>query len=1174
MQKYARQNIQAKISQFRASFIDVFKYWKIALIALVLVGSVGGGLSAYAADITNTDIGVISQVGAKGERLVVQDCAPATGNWGVPPVPIPPPNENTEIGPCEGQNGKILYNCKLAGKSLTTNIDIVGNFTNGVSCQSQMGNETNQNEIIECVKLNGRGWGTWSARVLGSGGNFDKDKCAKIIAPFCAHMLNTTKNRNSGKSLEYCETIGYNDSNKPNVVGVTNSNNTASSVTCKTPSAAQIEEIKTKLSKDFTFEEKNACLDDAGSLFYCLNSTAAGEKSDCVAINKEAKATQQTVGDTGGNSSGSQLGGLFSILYKVVITILLICLILIEYIQMIILTIMAYIISALLDLSPSAPILTKIGLPLWQIFANLANFLVVGFMVYVGASTMIGLRKTDQAGKDVVTIAVLAMLLNTTYFFLNFVISTVDGFARLLITVFVGKGGLFGLFSGLFGLFSKVSVLRDGKGAIDVSSPVSAVGNFGGTLATAAGNIAQNFGKDDNGAALTFTFLGEALVVISFFIILLIFKDTFILVFARVTILLLLLITSPVWVVAYFLKDIFKSSPISAAISKLPSQLFGTIFYNFALVLGIIITVLVTGTAQEGFKNYRLDIGDGAGTIAGGGGADAANFLNPNGASLIIAGVVPVFLGVSILYFINQAFKNLFPLLDQIASQVGKGAADFAKGIISGDVKGGIAKFAKGATTLATGGGQLENVATLAPKLAVKGGVMGLGLAAGTIDNITGLTGNRTRLGQRLANVEDRFVKPFAYKPSEAFSNWAGDRFGENSNENLNARELTKRIRDQQKATRDNRNRGTVADYMNEHNESNMRGFGGRRRLIDGSESKLAADTAEKRMNANQKTIEQEGRQQFIDGNANRIQDAARLDQLANDNEGRVNANLSQQEERGKDDYLSSPEGQEAVRTRVLAEQNLEQLKVITDNLKSGQESTAKVQFNSDPRTEALRERATELKILTGINNQTNESDINKQQAITESIINAEPQVKAAYSRLVDSEFGVSSTVGGVASRSGGSVAAQSRASQALKNAQGDYKTEQRRQAAYKQRKEDVEKEKEKTILLENGRDAIPRIIITSTQRPISTASNGDDLNQITQAQIDALDINDGIAFETYRDALNNWESEDLEFDKAILENINNVNNAPGGVRLPEADALLTSYRQKKTLHALKKPAI
>jgi predicted NAD-dependent protein-ADP-ribosyltransferase YbiA (DUF1768 family) len=960
MQKYSRQNTKAKIGQFWASICGVSKYWKIALITLVLVGSVGGLITTNAEEsYKSTDsIAIVKTDGAdRGEYISLDNCglylANFQGNW---------INAVTDISPCFN-NGNFYYKCTKpsAANLLDAWQEQISTNKVFVECNRRIGDDTSFSAVAACASLSERGGSSnlfeWiQKKVGGDGRNITLkggvETCKPLFAEFCATMWDSA-NFSSGKSDEFCKNqLGF--ATKPIVA--TQSGSFSKVAECVKPSPAELEEIK-KTLLEFDQKKDKLCKEKNGvGIYFCqkLDYAVSAEGQECIPANKEAKEVALKVTTPDVTASGGALGGLFSILYKVVITILLICLILIEYVQMIILTIMAYIISALLDLSPSAPILTKIGLPLWQIFANLANFLVVGFMVYVGAATMIGLRKTDQAGKDVVTIAVLAMLLNTTYFFLNFVISTVDGFARLLITVFVGKGGLFGLFSGLFGLFSKVSVLRDGKGAIDVSNPISAAGNFAGTIGTAFSTATTQFGANDNGAALTFTFLGEALVVISFFIILLIFKDTFILVFARVTILLLLLITSPVWVVAYFLKDIFKSSPISAAISKLPSQLFGTIFYNFALVLGIIITVLVTGTAQEGFKNYRLDIGDGAGTIAGGGGADAANFLSPNGASLIIAGVVPVFLGVSILYFINQAFKNLFPLLDDIAKQVGNGAADFAKGIISGDIKGGITKFAKGATTLATGGGQLENVATLAPKLAVKGGVMGLGLAAGIADTATG---GRLGLQQRLANAEDRFIKPMVYKPSEAFSNWAGERFGENSDQNLNAKERTKRIRDQKKGIRDDRNRGVVANSMDEYNNSNAL-TGGRRFLVNGAEAKMNADIAEKRMNAGKKTIEQEGRERYLAGNAGAIQEAARLDALANDRENTVNNNVSTEEERGKRTYLEG----EGVRLGELLDQSknqLNELQGINKGIKDIQEARNENTFVTDPANRAnIEERA------------------------------------------------------------------------------------------------------------------------------------------------------------------------------------------------------------------------
>jgi hypothetical protein len=455
----------------------------------------------------------------------------------------------------------------------------------------------------------------------------------------------------------------------------------------------------------------------------------------------------------------------------------------------------------------------------------------------------------------------------------------------------------------------------------------------------------------------------------------LIFKDTFVLVFARVTILLLLLITSPVWVVAFFLKDVFKSSPISAAISKLPSQLFGTIFYNFALVLGIIITVLVTGTAQEGFKDYRLDTGNSAGTIAGNA-QDAANFLNPNGASLIIAGVVPVFIGVSVLYFINQAFKNLFPLLNQVGTAIGNGATDFAKGIISGDVKGGFTKTFKAATQLATGGGQLENVATLAPKLAVKGGVMlagapsaavgAIGSTVGGIGNITGILGkNRLSEGlkragggisgvaqkasQGIANFEEQRLRGFMKDGGvgEGVGTLFGNNFGKDSVTQQIATKRAEYIAAEKGKSRENAiNLGLTEAERNWNQSDGLFGSGGRDRITKNA------------------------------------QDAENLENA----KGQTAADKGGIEARAKEGYYNTTAGQDALKARNLAENQLEQLKTIADNLKSGQESANKAAYYNDPTKQGLIATAVKSSLETELNKGVNDSNIDKVKAGIETV--------------------------------------------------------------------------------------------------------------------------------------------------------------------------------------------
>jgi hypothetical protein len=436
-----------------------------------------------------------------------------------------------------------------------------------------------------------------------------------------------------------------------------------------------------KLEKFKTLAEGETLQKCAGQILKKLKD-GSFEAKDGTQYNTSGNVTTK-LGN--GDKAGNPVGAVFGMLYKIVLMIILIIMIVVEMIQMLVLLLMTNITAILFNLSPNAPFLTVIAVPLSITFANLANLLMGFLFIFTGSQAMMGIIKVKQAIDRCIQLAIYVIVSNFVYQCLAFVISVVDGFAQLVIKVFAG-GDIIKLFYGLFSQFASISDLRD-SGSIFPS--------FEKSGAAIGGAFSQPEGL------YTALVMKEAIIIIMFFVMLWIFKDTFVLVLTRSTILLLFLITSPLLALAYLVKDLLPGS-LQKQVGDLPNQIFTAISFNLSFVIALVLCFRITQVSQESFKaalKTNTLLGGTApatpGTPAafldaiGGnitGSAQAANGFSQAASGLMVSviSIAPVFMGLCILYFINEFYnKEYFPKVKEAMSSVGKGVSgtmqDFMK---------------------------------------------------------------------------------------------------------------------------------------------------------------------------------------------------------------------------------------------------------------------------------------------------------------------------------------------------------------------------------------------------------------------------------------------------------------------------------------------------------------
>jgi hypothetical protein len=303
-------------------------------------------------------------------------------------------------------------------------------------------------------------------------------------------------------------------------------------------------------------------------------------------------------GKTVGGAVGDIAGGLFTIIYQIVAAIIMVLLFIIRYLQMTVLLLFISVMTVLLNLSPNTGFLTTLAVPLWSIFAQIASLGAVGILIFLGSATMIGIdgfeyEKTIAKGAQV---AIYVFVSNFTYFGLAFAISLLDGFTKLIVFVF-GGGSVFKLFEALIASVSSISKIQNRQGGYalipDIGNGISATFNV--------------FGK--SAGDVTTTLVAEIIVVIGLGLIIWVFGRIFFMLLTRVAILLLLLITSPIWVLGILVKDSLPSG-LQGQVSKAVDLVGGTIVFNFAFITTLVLVTIITQKINGGISDFQKTIAD------------------------------------------------------------------------------------------------------------------------------------------------------------------------------------------------------------------------------------------------------------------------------------------------------------------------------------------------------------------------------------------------------------------------------------------------------------------------------------------------------------------------------------------------------------------------------------
>jgi hypothetical protein len=577
------------------------------LVFVALVGVMMSGVTAFAIDYTSTDTIAFVETDAadKGGYINLQNCAvflaglnALQGNF---------ISESNDIGPCEN-NGGYFYRCrKPRAENVAENIqERIFTGKAFVECQRRIGGTNNANTIKSCINLSERGAindsnlvtfiPKWvAASFYGDGRNIslvgNLETCKPLFAEFCSYMaFGGSNNPKSGKSDEFCKTqLGFTE--KPNVAVAGGIGETGSSITgCVKPSAEDITEIKTTFL-EYETKKDLVCKEGSGKgVYVCVSIDWGGAKAgkNCTPLNKAAKTSALASSTSTPVAAKDALGGIFSILYKIIGTIIFVLLFIVRYLQMIVLLLFISVMTVLLNLSPNSSLLTSLAVPLWGIFAQIANLGAVAILIYLGSATMIGIMKYDEAIKKGTQVALYTFVASFTYFGLAFMISLLDGFVKLIVYVF-GGGSTFKLFEALIGSVSSISKISGAGGSL--------IPDIGKGFQGAA----EVFGKSDTG--ITTTLIQEIIVVIGLTFILIVFKNVFFMLLTRVAILLLLLITSPLWVLGYLVKDTLPGN-LKGQMEKAVELTLNSIVFNFAFVITLVLVTIITQRINEGASKF------------------------------------------------------------------------------------------------------------------------------------------------------------------------------------------------------------------------------------------------------------------------------------------------------------------------------------------------------------------------------------------------------------------------------------------------------------------------------------------------------------------------------------------------------------------------------------------
>ena len=433
---------------------------------------------------------------------------------------------------------------------------------------------------------------------------------------------------------------------------------------------------------------------------YCIEAKAKNPKVNCEDPPKGTSASR--TGNTGADGAQSEIDStnnksvedaknqakngnpfeaIFSFLYQFIAAIIMVFLFIIRYLQMEILLLFISVMTVLLNLSPNTGFLTTLAVPLWSIFAQIASLGAVGLLIFYGSATMIGIKgyeynNTIAKGAKV---AIYVFVSNFTYFGLAFAISLLDGFSKLIVFVF-GGGSVFKLFEALIASVSGISKIRstvEGGGAFnlvpDIGSGLKAVGSV--------------FGKGSSD--ITTILVAEIIVVVGLGVIIWAFGRIFFMLLTRVAILLLLLITSPIWVLGVLVGESLPQQ-IKSQVDKALSLVGGTIVFNFAFIITLVLVTIITQKINGGIADFQKTITDALVPQTNSGlallngvnasaatGLSEADFLGfgAGGFGNTISVCAVLAINIAIIYF---AFDSLASLIDTSIQSVG---ASVSKGI-------------------------------------------------------------------------------------------------------------------------------------------------------------------------------------------------------------------------------------------------------------------------------------------------------------------------------------------------------------------------------------------------------------------------------------------------------------------------------------------------------------
>jgi hypothetical protein len=507
---------------------------------------------------------------------------------------------------------------------------------------------------------------------------------------------------------------------KPSVATVaTEQKNDITIDKCETLTAADKAEIDKKVvntkAQIAGSNYEKICKDSTGKIFG--DCTASGTKKICkLPLNDAAKSQSQGAVGNGGAGASNAIGSLFTTLFNLVLAVISLLVwfagTLLSYVMFLI----GFGFILLLRVNPAANDWIGVALAPWGVIQSLANLLILGTFVFVAFAYILNITQYKTKIDSFLTnIVIVAIVMNLTLLGCASIINIAQGVGD----AFVGGysqvknvkdpddyNGIAQVFIGdTLTSFKKISSLRcnNVKGGVagtgttaqspkktgatkSVAQATTAVecgdGEGVGTLADKFGTL---IGKDlgPNLAILVRESVYVAIVVFG----ILIFWRLLLLALIRAVTLWLLMVTSPLALVAYFSPEGFG---LKKQADKWASSFFHyTIFYP-AFVLGLVIAQEMTASFNSASANI-------AGTVS----VAKDTFSTKEVILVLLSGIIAVGILKLLADFFETALKEVTDAAWSGAKTLGKGGAALAGGgaaVIRGASGGvaGITKFATG----------------------------------------------------------------------------------------------------------------------------------------------------------------------------------------------------------------------------------------------------------------------------------------------------------------------------------------------------------------------------------------------------------------------------------------------------------------------------------------------